>query len=141
VGGDCPGKTELDPERVRRSNVFVEYPEQTKIEGEIQLQPEDFPTTEIWKVLVGDAPGRTSDDEITLFDSVGFAIADFSALRYVEAATRDPEYHEDIDLIAEPGDPKDLFSLIGAGVPAYAVKSRTQNHPRQEERQNRNSAI
>jgi len=118
VGGDCPGKTELDPELVRRSNVFVEYPEQTKIEGEIQLQPEDFPTTEIWKVLVGDAPGRTSDDEITLFDSVGFAIADFSALRYVEAATRDPEYHEDIDLIAEPGDPKDLFSLIGAGVPA-----------------------
>ena len=118
IGGDCPGKTELDPELVRRSNVFVEYPEQTKIEGEIQLQPEDFPTTEIWKVLVGDAPGRTSDDEITLFDSVGFAIADFSALRYVEAATRDPEYHEDIDLIAEPDDPKDLFSLIGAGVPA-----------------------
>lgn len=69
-------------------------------------------------MLVGDAPGRTSDDEITLFDSVGFAIADFSALRYVEAATRDPEYHEDIDLIAEPDDPKDLFSLIGAGVPA-----------------------
>ena len=118
IGGDCPGKTELDPELVRRSNVFVEYPEQTKIEGEIQLQPEDFHTTEIWKVLVGDAPGRTSDDEITLFDSVGFAIADFSALRYVEAATRDPEYHEDIDLIAEPDDPKDLFSLIGAGVPA-----------------------
>src|SRR5699024_10056650 len=67
VGGDCPGKTELDPELVRRSTVFVEYPEQTRIEGEIQLQSADSPVTEIWEVLAGAAPGRTSDDEITLF--------------------------------------------------------------------------
>ena len=118
VGGDCPGKTELDPAILARSSVFVEYPEQTRIEGEIQLQGRDFPVTEFWQVLTGAAAGRTSADEITVFDSVGFAIADFTALHYAEAATSDTEFQEDIDLIADPGDPKDLFGLIGAGVPA-----------------------
>lgn len=117
VGGDCPGKTELDPAILGRSSVFVEYPEQTRIEGEIQLQEPDYPVTDFWQVLTGAAPGRSSKDEITLFDSVGFAIADFTALRYAEAATRETEFQENIDLIADPDDPKDLFSLIGAGVP------------------------
>lgn len=47
IGSDCPGKTELHRDIVMRSEVFVEYPEQTRIEGEIQQMPEDFPITEL----------------------------------------------------------------------------------------------
>ena len=36
VGGDCPGKTELHRDILLRSAIFVEYPPQTRIEGEIQ---------------------------------------------------------------------------------------------------------
>jgi ornithine cyclodeaminase len=36
IGGDCPGKTELHRDIVARSSIFVEYPPQTRIEGEIQ---------------------------------------------------------------------------------------------------------
>ena len=36
IGGDCPGKTELSPLILQRSDVFVEYAPQTRIEGEIQ---------------------------------------------------------------------------------------------------------
>ncbi|PKP69357.1 MAG: ornithine cyclodeaminase, partial [Alphaproteobacteria bacterium HGW-Alphaproteobacteria-4] len=43
IGGDCPGKTELAPGILMRSSVFVEYPEQTRVEGEIQQMPADFP--------------------------------------------------------------------------------------------------
>ncbi|GGH66149.1 ornithine cyclodeaminase [Rothia aerolata] len=117
VGGDCPGKTELDSAILDRSTVFVEFPPQTRIEGEIQQKDDDFPVVEFWKVLTGDAPGRTSDEEITLFDSVGFAIADFSGLRYCRDATKDSDLQQFIDLVAEPDDPKDLFSLVKVGAP------------------------
>lgn len=112
VGGDCPGKTELESSILNRSTVFVEFPPQTRIEGEIQQMDPDFPVTEFWKVLTGEEKGRTSDDEITLFDSVGFAIADFSALRYASDATKDTGLQVFIDLVVDPDDPKDLFSLI-----------------------------
>ena len=83
IGGDCPGKTELDVEILKRADVFVEFPEQTRIEGEIQQLPADFPVTELWEVVTGAKTGRTSDEQITVFDSVGFAIEDFSVLRFL----------------------------------------------------------
>ena len=117
VGGDCPGKTELDGAILDRATVFVEFPPQTRIEGEIQQKDEDFPVTEFWQVLTGEAKGRTSAEEITLFDSVGFAIADFSALRYCSDATKDSDLQQFIDLVAEPEDPRDLFSLVKVNSP------------------------
>jgi ornithine cyclodeaminase len=117
IGGDCPGKTELHRDIVAGASVFTEYTPQTRIEGEIQQLPADFPVTELWQVLSGKAAGRRSAGEVTIFDSVGFAIEDFSTLRYVrdltEAAARD------IDLIPELDDPKDLFSLIGPQSPKW----------------------
>lgn len=111
VGGDCPGKTELEASILDRATVFVEYPEQSRIEGEIQQKGPDFPVTEFWQVLTGEAEGRTADEQITLFDSVGFAINDFSALRCCRDFTKDTDLQQYIDLIADPEDPKDLFSL------------------------------
>ncbi|QDZ42310.1 ornithine cyclodeaminase [Corynebacterium sp. sy039] len=117
VGGDCPGKTELASEILDRAKVFVEFPEQTRIEGEIQQKPEDFSVVEFWKVLTGAESGRDSEDQITLFDSVGFAINDFSALRYLRDSVKGSELEVDIDIVADPEDPKDLFSLV-AHVPS-----------------------
>ena len=42
------GKTELDAEILTMGDLFVEFPEQTWIEGEIQQMPADFPITELW---------------------------------------------------------------------------------------------
>lgn len=114
IGGDCPGKTELDVEILRRADVFVEFPEQTRIEGEIQQVEADFAVTELWQVLLGDAAGRTSAEQVTVFDSVGFAIEDFSALRYARDAVDGTDFFDDLDLIAEPADPKNLYSLVAA---------------------------
>ncbi len=87
IGGDCPGKTELHRDILLRSDIFVEYPPQTRIEGEIQQLEADHPVTELWQVITGQIQGRTDARQITLFDSVGhsvgFAIEEFSALRYV----------------------------------------------------------
>lgn len=112
IGGDCPGKTELAPGVLHRARIFVEYPEQTRIEGEIQQLAADHPVTEMWQVINGTAKGRTNSDEITLFDSVGFAIEDFSALRYVRDHIAETELFLDLDLLADPDDPRDLFGML-----------------------------
>ena len=112
IGGDCPGKTELAPAILHRSDIFVEYPEQTRIEGEIQQMAPDHPVTEFWRVLTGEEKGRTRDDQITLFDSVGFAIEDFSALRYVRDRIAGTDYFHPLDLLADPDDPRDLFGML-----------------------------
>ncbi len=112
IGGDCPGKTELARNILLRSTIFVEYPPQTRIEGEIQQLAPDHPVTELWQVMDGEVPGRTSADQITLFDSVGFAIEDFSALRYVLAKLKETGFCDQLDMIADPDDPRDLFGMI-----------------------------
>lgn len=112
IGGDCPGKTELDPALLEAARVVVEFEPQTRLEGEIQQLPPEFEVAELWQVLTGEAAGRTDDEEITVFDSVGFALADFSALRFALQATRGADLLGWIDVIADPDDPKDLFSLV-----------------------------
>ena len=117
IGGDCPGKTELDARILEQAGVFVEFTPQTRIEGEIQQMAPDFPVTELWEVLTGAAPGRTSAEQITLFDSVGFAISDFAALRCARDATAGSDLQDEVDLVAQPDDPKDLFSLVDVLAP------------------------
>ncbi len=112
IGGDCPGKTELHKDILTRSDVFVEYPPQTRIEGEIQQMSDDFAVTEMWEVINGTKQGRTSDRQITLFDSVGFAIEDFSALRFVRDRIKGTKLFMDLDLLADPDDPRDLFGMV-----------------------------
>ncbi|WP_299145687.1 ornithine cyclodeaminase [uncultured Tateyamaria sp.] len=112
IGGDCPGKTEIAPGILTRGDIFVEYPPQTRIEGDIQQLPDDHPVTEIWQVLAGQAQGRTSDRQITIFDSVGFAIEDFSALRFVRDQVRNTAFFHPLDLLADPDDPRDLFGML-----------------------------
>lgn len=120
IGGDCPGKTELDPAILSRSEVFVEYTPQTRVEGEIQRQPADFAVTELWEVIAGLRPGRSDAAAVTVFDSVGFALEDFTALRYLFRAVDGTDYATRLDLIADPRDPKDLFGFVTAGAVAHA---------------------
>lgn len=88
IGGDCPGKTELHSDILARATTFVEFEPQTRIEGEVQQMPANYPVTEFWRVVLGEAAGRRDTRQITLFDSVGFAIEDFSALRYLHEGAR-----------------------------------------------------
>lgn len=110
VGGDCPGKTELHPAILAQARVVVEFEPQSRVEGELQQMPADFVVTELWQVLHGQAVGRSSDAEVTIFDSVGFALEDFSALRYLDQHLSD--YAQAIDLIPQLVDPKNLYAAI-----------------------------
>ncbi|GAB5469978.1 MAG: ornithine cyclodeaminase [Rhodospirillales bacterium] len=112
VGGDCPGKTEVARPVLLRSDIFVEYEPQTRIEGEIQQLKTDHPVAELWQVLRGEVEGRRDATQITLFDSVGFAIEDFSALRYLRDRLPETGHYQDLDMVADPDEPRDLFGMI-----------------------------
>lgn len=118
VGGDCPGKTELHFDILHRpdARVVVEYEPQSRIEGEIQQVDASFKVTEFTDVLAGKASGRSNDAEVTIFDSVGFALEDFSALRYLYRLHREQRgSHQQIDLVPDLDDPKNLFGGLVAG--------------------------
>jgi ornithine cyclodeaminase len=120
IGGDCPGKTELHADILLRpdARVVVEYEPQSRIEGEIQQLDPSFPVTELAAVVTGQAPGRINDREVTVFDSVGFALEDFSALRYLHEQIRaEAGKQPGIDLIPDLRDPKDLYSVLGRRQP------------------------
>jgi ornithine cyclodeaminase len=119
VGGDCPGKTELHSDVLRMPNlkVVVEYEPQSRIEGEIQAMSAGYPVTEFAALLKSGVGGRVDADTITLFDSVGFALEDYSALRFLNLLLTEAGSARQIDLVPQLEDPKDLFggTLAGAG--------------------------
>ena len=119
VGGDCPGKTELhaDVLRMPGARVVVEYEPQSRVEGEIQQMPADFAVTQLSDVIRSAATGRATPDEITIFDSVGFALEDYSALRFLHTLLLEERgERRQIDLVPELQDPKDLYGgTLGAG--------------------------
>jgi ornithine cyclodeaminase len=127
LGGDCPGKTELHPDILRRpdASIVVEFEPQSRIEGEVQQLPQSFPVTELSAVLSGNAPGRTSDRDVTIFDSVGFALEDFSTLRYLHRLHNEERgAHPQIDLVPDLDDPKNLFARLASRV----VSARAKGH-------------
>ena len=115
VGGDCPGKTELHRDVLSMAKVFVEYEPQSRIEGDIQQMPADFPVTEFWRVLAGQASGRDDASQVTVFDSVGFALEDFSVLRFMRDQAQALNLGQAISLVPGLNDPKDLFGQLGLG--------------------------
>lgn len=114
VGGDCPGKTELHADVLAGAKVFVEYEPQTRLEGELQQMPVEFEVTELWRVLAGLAPGRLGAAEVTVFDSVGFALEDFSALRLMADMASGLGLGRRVDLIPNLDDPKNLYAQVAA---------------------------
>jgi ornithine cyclodeaminase len=125
IGGDCPGKTELHGDILRRpdARIVVEFEPQSRIEGEIQQLEPTFPVMEFADVLTGKAQARTSDSDVTVFDSVGFALEDFSALRYLRRLHHEERgTKREIDLLPALADPKDLFGGLAGRLARVPLK-------------------
>lgn len=116
LGGDCPGKTELDQAILPRAKVVVEFFEQSFIEGEIQHFTEEEAKkvvyAELWQLISNEKQGRVSQEEITVFDSVGFALEDFSALKLTYQLAEKYNIGVSMNMIPALKDPKDLFSVL-----------------------------
>lgn len=87
MGADMPGKTELDPEIVRNARIFMDDKPQCLTDGEIEIPLKEGIISEydlageIGELLIGKLEGRTSDDQITIFDSCGLALHDLATAK------------------------------------------------------------
>jgi alanine dehydrogenase len=105
MGADGPGKAEIAVAELARAHVFADDWEQASHNGELvhaveagALERADV--TELGAVLAGDAKGRQSDDEITVFDSTGLAIQDLAiALSALEAYEANSEGLDGVSMI------------------------------------------
>lgn len=116
IGGDSPGKTELDPEILKHATIVVEFFPQTIHEGEIQnlgAKAKDYVYAELWEIVSGKKTGRTDPKAITLFDSVGFALEDFSTLRLCYQLAQEFNIGKSTNMIPDTiADCKNLFGLL-----------------------------
>lgn len=118
LGGDTVGKTELELSILPRCRVVVEYFDQSLVEGEIQRlnksEARKLVTGELYELVNGLKKGRENDEEITLFDSVGIALEDYSALRLTYELAEKYGLGEERNLIPLIKNPKDLMSAVRA---------------------------
>lgn len=90
MGTDGPGKQELPVELFDRARLFCDVTEQSRTIGELKHAPTHQPIRPLGAVLRGEAPGRTTAEEIPVFDSSGFALQGLALARALlrTAATR-----------------------------------------------------
>jgi ornithine cyclodeaminase/alanine dehydrogenase-like protein (mu-crystallin family) len=96
MGADGPGKAEIAVEELRRARVVVDEWEQASHNGDVSRAVQSgevgrADVTELGRILLGEEPGRTAPDEITVFDSTGLAVQDLAiAAAVYERWRRDP---------------------------------------------------
>ncbi|WP_029114387.1 ornithine cyclodeaminase family protein [Mycobacterium sp. URHB0044] len=102
-----PDHREIDATGMRRARIVVDsHPTAMAKSGEVLLAiaagaiTEDDVRTELGSVIAGSATGRTTDDEITLFDSVGIGLQDLVTADLVVSRAREYGVGTEIDLSA-----------------------------------------
>ncbi len=116
IGGDTIGKTELEFSILDRSRIVVEYFDQCVIEGEIQRFPKDEARGKIYaelhELITGAKSGRENETDITLYDSVGIGLEDYSALKFTYELANRYNLGQELNLTPVLSDPKDLISVL-----------------------------
>lgn len=105
VGSDTRGKQEIEYGLLKKSRIIVDFRRQAELEGEIGLlidkgdrKPEEFP--ELGQIILKRKPGRTSEEDITIFDSTGTPFEDLAAMKVLARYTG--EFGKEIDFIYRP---------------------------------------
>lgn len=95
IGADAEGKEEIDPAIMENARIFVDDKVHCIAAGEIEIPikqeiitPDDV-AGEIGELILGKKEGRSSDDEITVYDATGMALLDIAAAKAaLEAAEK-----------------------------------------------------
>ncbi|HFN1103726.1 TPA: ornithine cyclodeaminase family protein [Klebsiella variicola subsp. variicola] len=95
MGSDARGKQELPPALFSAAGLFCDLPEQSRAIGDFQHAPDGVSLTAIGQVIKGEARGRMSDSEITVFDSSGISVQDLYIGQRILAAWEHKKHVQD----------------------------------------------
>lgn len=116
LGGDTVGKTELEFKILSRSRIVVEYFDQSIIEGEIQRYNKEEGKkkvhAELYELVNGVKLGRDNHLDITLYDSVGIGLEDYSALCFTYELALKYNLGQELNMTPVLSDPKNLISVL-----------------------------
>lgn len=102
----------FDTALLSRANVFVEYAQQARVEGVLQVLKPEHPASEIWQMMTGNISGRVDENQITFFDGIGFVIEDFAALRYLNMQLERTGFFVTREMNKKLAETQDLFGLV-----------------------------
>lgn len=91
------------------ADIMVEYEPQTRKEGEIQRCPDKQVSAHIHELVRGIRRARQSEESIVLFDSVGFALEDYSALQVICNIAQTHDFPKGSLVLEDMMDVKDLY--------------------------------
>jgi alanine dehydrogenase len=104
IGADAKGKQEIDPRILKQAYLVIDDWDQASHSGEInvplgkkQLVKKDI-RAGLGEIVAGKKKGRTSDKDVTLFDSTGLAIQDVSCAYTVYKALKEKKGIKQIEL-------------------------------------------
>jgi ornithine cyclodeaminase/alanine dehydrogenase-like protein (mu-crystallin family) len=104
VGSSIPTTRELDTETMSKASLFVDRRESTLNEAGDYLIPaaegvfgQDHIKAELGEVVAGLAPGRTDEEELTVFKSLGIAVEDLAAADLVVRRAREQGVGAEVD--------------------------------------------
>jgi len=116
IGGDSEGKTELEFAILSRGRIVVEYLDQCIAEGEIQRfsrqEAKKNVHAELHELINGKKTGRESDKQITIYDSVGIALEDYSVLRFAYDLANRYDLGQELNFTPAFENPKNLISTV-----------------------------
>ncbi|NIB38319.1 ornithine cyclodeaminase family protein [Pseudomaricurvus alkylphenolicus] len=108
IGSSVPFTSEIDIDLVSRSRFFVDHRETVQVQGgdyrralEAGAIDNSHIEAEVGEVLLGQHSGRTSDQEITVYKSVGLVGYDLAAAQAVYNEARNKQLGQIISLVNE----------------------------------------
>ncbi len=105
IGADATGKQELDPQILKHGTIIVDDMEQAAHAGEINIPLKDGiinredVKSDLASIVLGNVQGRTSEDEVTIFDSTGLAMQDAVIAKHVYDRAVEMGLGQKLDLV------------------------------------------
>jgi len=109
VGGDSPDKIELEKPLMERSKVIVDFCDQAVYEGESQQLHKSKIYADLSEIITGQKKGREHKDEITIFDSVGFAMEDLQVYKLIYELAINENIGNQLNISSIPQNSKNIY--------------------------------
>jgi ornithine cyclodeaminase len=112
VGGVFPNEVELEKSLIERAKVIVEFKDRTTYKGKAQHVPKEKIYADLSDIMINVKDARVKNDEVTIFDSVGFAMEDLETYKLIYELATAEGIRKRVNIAGRPKYPKNLYEPL-----------------------------